>query len=64
MFFGVFCFFFFFFLLFRAALVAYEDSQARGQIGAASVTYTTAQGNTGSQPTEQGPHGYLHFDLY
>ena len=41
-------FLFFFFLLFRAVPAAYVSSQARGQIGATSVTYTTAQGNTGS----------------
>ena len=52
--------FFFFFGLFRAIPVAYGGSQARGPIraaptgqrhrhsNAASVTYTTAQGNTGS----------------
>ena len=52
---------FFFFLLFRAALEAHGASQARGQIravtaslrhihsnGAATATYTTAQGNAGS----------------
>ena len=55
-------FFFFFFLLFRATLMVYESSQARGQswscwpmphpqqcgIWATSVTYTTVHGNTGS----------------
>ena len=55
-----FLFFFFTFLLFRAALAAYGDSQARGGIGAAadslhhshsntravSGTYTTVHGNS------------------
>ena len=56
--------FFFFFLLFRAPLVAYGGSQARGlirvvatglhhshsncRIQAASMTYITAHGNVGS----------------
>ena len=51
---------YFFFCLFRAAPMAYGDSQARGTIGAAAaglhqkhsnavtVTYTTAHGNAGS----------------
>ena len=34
--------------LFRAALMAHGSSQARGWIGAAAATYTTAQSNTGS----------------
>ena len=57
-------FFFFFFLLFRATLIAYRCSQARGRIGAvanqpmpqpqqhwiwaSSATYSTASGNAGS----------------
>ena len=54
----VFYLFIFVFCLFRAALSAYGGSQARGLIGdvatslhqirAASATYTTAHGNTGS----------------
>ena len=36
------------YLLFRAALAVYGSSQARGQIGAVALTYTTAHGNTGS----------------
>ena len=35
-------------LLFRAAVMAYGRSPARSQIGAASVTYTTAHRNAGS----------------
>ena len=41
-------FFFFFFWLFRAVPTAYGSSQARGRIGVASATYTTAQDNAGS----------------
>ena len=44
----LFVLFLFLFLLFRVTPVAYGGSQARDQIGAASVTYTTAHGNTGS----------------
>ena len=40
--FWFFCFFVVFFLLFRATPVAYGSSQAKGQIGASSATYTTA----------------------
>ena len=40
--------FFFFLSLFAATPVAYGSSQARGQMRAASVTYTTAHGTTGS----------------
>ena len=36
------------FYFFKAAPMAYGGSQARGQIGAVAVTYTTAHGNTGS----------------
>ena len=39
-------FFFFFFLLFRATLVAYGGSQARGQIGAVATSHS----HTGSEP--------------
>ena len=56
--------FYFFLIFFRAALMAYGNSQTRGQIGAVaaslqpqqwwiwavSVTYTTAHGNAGSWP--------------
>ena len=55
---GVYSFFFFFFFFFWAAPMAYGNSQARGQIGAATATatrdpsqicdYTTAQGNARS----------------
>ena len=44
----LFCFVFGVFFLFMAAPTAYGGSQARGPIRAASVTYTTAHGNTGS----------------
>ena len=62
-FFFFFFFSFSFFLLFRATLLAYRGSQARGPIGttaaglqqpqqlglqAASATYATAHGNAGS----------------
>ena len=40
-------FFSFFFFFFRVKGVAYGSSQARGQIGAASATYTTAHSNAG-----------------
>ena len=36
------------FRLFRAAPAAYRGSQARGLVGAASATYTTADGNARS----------------
>ena len=39
---------YYYFLLFRDAPVAYGSSQARGRIGAVSVTYTTARGNARS----------------
>ena len=44
---------FFFFL--RATPTAYGSSQARGRIGAASVTYTTAWGNSRSLTHWEGP---------
>ena len=42
--------FFFFFLFFRAALVAYGNSQARGQIGASAAGLRHSQNNAGSEP--------------
>ena len=44
-------FFFFFSLLFRAALVAYGRSQARGQIGAVAMGLYHSQSNVGSKPS-------------
>ena len=43
-------FFCFFFLLFRAALAAYGDSQARGRIGAVAVSLCQNHSNAGSKP--------------
>ena len=43
-------FFLFFFLLFRAALVAYGGSQARGPIGAVAAGLHHSHGNAGSEP--------------
>ena len=43
-------FFFFFFLLFRAALVAYESSQAGGRIRATAASRHHSHSNTGSKP--------------
>ena len=40
--------FYFNFIFFMAAPVAYGNSQARGQIGATSVTHAAARGNAGS----------------
>ena len=52
-----FCFFFFFFCPFRAAPVAYEGSQARGQIGAIAASLHHSPSNARSelnlQPTPQ-----------
>ena len=56
----------FFFGLFGAISMAYESSQAKGQIGAVSDqhTYTTATAMCDPYPTERGqglnlcPHGY------
>ena len=42
-------FFFFFFGLFRAAPMAYEGSQARGQIGAVASALCHSHSNTGSK---------------
>ena len=43
-------FFFFFFGLFRASLVAYGGSQARGRFGAAAAGLHHSHSNTGSEP--------------
>ena len=45
--FHFFSLYFFFFFLFTAASMAYECSEARGQIGAAAEAYTIAHSNTG-----------------
>ena len=41
---------FFFFCLFRAALMAYGGSQARGRIGAVAASLHHSHGNVGSEP--------------
>ena len=41
-------FLFFFFLLFRATAAAYENSQAKGQIGATVASLHHRHSNTGS----------------
>ena len=41
--------FFFFFCLFRATLVTYGSSQARGRIGALAASLHHSHGNAGSQ---------------
>ena len=46
----VFFFFFFVLCLFRAALVAYGGSQARGQIGAVADGLRHSHSNMGSEP--------------
>ena len=55
--FSFFFFLSFFFLLFRAALVAYGVSKARGEIGAIAARHSHSHSNTGSklhlQPTPQ-----------
>jgi len=43
-------FFFFFLCLFRATLVAYGRSQARGQIGATAAGLHHSHSNAGSKP--------------
>ena len=43
-------FFFFFFLPFRATPVAYESSQAKGQIEATAAGLYHSHSNTGSEP--------------
>ena len=45
----LFLFFFFFFLLFRATLVAYVSSQARGGMGATAASLCHSHSNTGSK---------------
>ena len=63
-------------LLFKAALLAYGSSQARGQIGAAAASLCHSHGNTrskpclqltppltakpGPQPTERGQGSNMH----
>ena len=42
--------FFFFFCLFKATLIAYGGSQARGQIGAAAASLHHSHRNVGSKP--------------
>ena len=42
--------FYFIFNLFRAALMAYGGSQARGQIGAVATDLQHSHSNTGSEP--------------
>ena len=43
-------FFYFVFCLFRAASMAYGDSQARGRIGATAAGLHKSHSNTGSEP--------------
>ena len=44
------CSFYFYFLLFRATLMAYGGSQARGLIRATSASLHYNHSNTGSEP--------------
>ena len=50
----------FFFFLFTATAMAYGNSWARDQIGAAAEMYITATAMLDPEPTEQGQESNLH----